>query len=297
MAPITFHHSWKKLDERDRLTAMREFAANGAHHLVLTDTLLKMMGQDYQLAGVLRRQIAEAGVDFVDAHAPFHDFGDLFIPDEHDRRQMIARQKLNLLLVGEMGADTCTFHPGSSSYPGYSAEEHRAALYRSLDELLPVARELGIVICLENGLTPLNSAEALVSYMRKYDSPHLGVCFDTGHANLKELGELVPDSSVPQVWEKYGMPVRWEQNIAERLQPYIVSCHIHDNYGVRDDHDLPGRGNIDWRRIVKVLSGAPRLRNIQSEVLTARRNIPIRTVCESLRKLFGDGEMIQTNKQ
>ena len=294
---ITFHHSWKKLDEGERLTAMREFAANGANHLVLTDTLLKMMGQDYLLAGVLRRQAAEAGVDFVDAHAPFHDFGDLFIPVEHDRRQMIARQKLNLRLVGEMGVDTCTFHPGSGFCEGHSLEEHREALFRSLDELLPVAQELGIVICLENGLTPLNSAEALVSYMRKYDSPHLGVCFDTGHANLKEQGELHPDSPVPEVWKRYGVPVKWEKHIAEQLQPWIVNCHLHDNYGVRDDHDLPGRGNIDWPRIVKVVLEAPRLKNIQSEVLTARRNIPIRTVCESIRGLFGDGETILTNGQ
>ena len=288
MIPLTFHHSWSKLEERERQTAMCEFAANGVRHLVLGDTLLKMMGGDYKLVAVLREQTAKAGVDFVDAHAPFRDFGDLFIPDERDHREMIARQKLNLLLVNEMGVDTCTFHPGSSYYPGYSAAEHRAALCRSLDELLPFARELGIVICLENGLTPLNTAEALVSYMRKYDSPHLGVCFDTGHANVKERGEFQADSPVPQVWEKYGMPVKWEKNIAETLRPYIVSCHIHDNHGVRDDHDLPGRGNIDWGRIVKVLSEAPRLKNIQSEVLTARRNIPIRTICESIFGLFDE---------
>ena len=286
MVPITFHHGWK-LDERDRMTAMREFAANGAEHLVLTDTLLKMMGGDCLLPGVLHRQIAEAGVDLVDAHAPFRDFGDLFIPDEHDRKVMISRQKLNLLLVNEFGIDTCTFHVGSCYYPEHSVDDHRDALYRSLDELLPVAEELGIVICLENGLTPLNSAEALVSYMRKYDSPHLGVCFDTGHANVKEQCDLHPDNPVPQVWEKYGMPVKLEKNMAETLQPYIVNCHIHDNYGVRDNHDLPGHGNIDWERIVNVIAEAPRLRNIQSEVLTALKNIPIRTVCESIRRLFG----------
>ena len=109
MIPLTFHHSWKKLDERDRLVAMREFAANGAKHLVLSDSLLKMLGGDYTLAGVLHRQLAEAGVDFVDAHAPFRDYGDLFIPDKRDWKVMIARQKLNLLFVNEFGVDTCTF--------------------------------------------------------------------------------------------------------------------------------------------------------------------------------------------
>ena len=289
MVPITFHHSWKLFSEKQRLTAMREFAVNGAKHLVLGDTFLKMMGEDYTLLAVLKDQLAQAGLDFVDAHAPFRDFGDLFIPDGRDRRQMIARQKLNLLLVAEFGVDTCTFHVGSNYYQEHTVDEHREALFRSLDELLPVARKLGIVICLENGLTPLNSAEALVSYMRKYDSPYLGVCFDTGHANVKEQCGLHPDNPVPQVWEKYDMPVKHEKNMAETLQPYIVNCHIHDNFGVRDDHDLPGRGNIDWSRIVKVISEAPRLKNIQSEVLTARKNIPIRTVCESILRLFDGG--------
>lgn len=286
MVPLTFHHGWKKLDEGQRLTAMREFAANGAPHLVLCDSLLKMMGQDYLLAGVLRRQIAEAGVDFVDAHAPFRDFGDLFIPDERDRREMIARQKLNLLLVNEMGVDTCTFHVGSKYYADHTLDEHREALYRSLDELLPLAEELNITICLENLVRPLSTADDLVSYMKKYDSPHLGVCLDVGHANLKEKGEQHPDSEAVPAWAVAGLPVRWEKNIAETLQPYVVNCHIHDNNGVGDEHDLPGRGNIDWGRIVKLLLEAPRLKNIQCEVLTARRNTPIRTVTENILRLF-----------
>ena len=291
MIPLTFHHSWKKLDEHDRLTAMREFAANGARHLVLSDTLLKMLGGDYLLAGVLHRQIAEAGVDFVDAHAPFRDFGDLFIPDKHEWRVMIARQKLNLLFVSEFGVKTCTFHIGSKYYEDHSVDEHREAFFRSLDELLPLAEKLDITICLENLVRPLSTADDLISYMEKYASPHLGVCLDVGHANLKEKGMLHPDCIVPAVWEIAGLTVRWEKNIAETLQPYIVNCHIHDNCGVDDDHRLTGEGDIDWQRIVPVLLNAPRLQNIQSEVLTARRNTPIRTVCENIRKLFGDGEM------
>ena len=288
MVPLTFHHSWQKLDERDRLTVMREFAANGAHHLVLSDTLLKMMSGDYLLAGALHRQIAEAGVDFVDAHAPFRDFGDLFIPDEHDWKVMIARHKLALLFVNEFGVDTCTFHVGSKYYPDHTIDEHRDALYRSLDELLPVAEKLGVTICLENLVRPLSTADELVSYMEKFSSPYLGVCLDVGHANLKEKGMLHSDSEVPAAWEIAKVQVRWEKNIAETLQPYIVNCHVHDNTGVGDDHNLTGSGDIDWGRIVPLLLNAPRIRNIQSEVLTARRSTPIRTVVENLRQRFGD---------
>ena len=288
MATLTFHHSWKTYEERDRLTVMREFAANGAKHLVLSDTLLKMMGQDYKLAAVLHEQLENAGVDFVDAHAPFSLLGDLFIPDDRDHREMIARQKLNLLLVNEFGVNTCTFHVGSKYYQKHSVDEHRDALYRSLDELLPLAEKLGVVICLENLIRPLSTADELISYMKKYNSPYLGVCLDVGHANLKEQGQQHPDSSVPAAWEVAGLKVKWEQNIPERLQPYVVNCHIHDNTGIGDDHNLPGSGTIDWKRIVPLILNAPRLRNIQSEVLTARHSIPIRTVTENIRRLFGE---------
>ena len=287
MVPITFHHSWKLYTEKQRLTVMREFAVNGAKHLVLCDTFLKMMGEDYTLLPVLRDQLAQAGLDFVDAHAPFRDFGDLFIPVESDRRQMIARQKLNLLLVSELGVNTCTFHVGSKYYPDHTVDEHREALYRSLDELLPVAEKYGITICLENLVRPLSTADDLISYMKKYDSPNLGVCLDVGHANLKEKGRDIPQSEVPPLWQSIGREVYWEENIAEKLQPYIVNCHVHDNRGAADDHDLPGTGSVEWKRIVPVLLAAPRLRNIQSEVLTSRRSIPVRVVCENLNNLFG----------
>ena len=287
MVPLTFHHSWKNLDERSRLTAMNEFAANGARHLVLADTLLKMMGMDYLLAGTLREQTRQAGVDFVDAHAPFCNFGDLFIPDERDWRQMIARQKLNLELVSEMGVDTCTFHVGSKYYTDHTLDQHREALYRSLDELLPLAEKLGVTMCIENLVRPLSTADDLISYMKKYDSPYLGICLDVGHANLKEKGEQHPDCNAYAAWAAAGLPVRWEKDIAEKLQPYIVNCHVHDNCAVNDDHNLAGEGNVDWKRIVPILLNAPRLRSIQSEVLSARRSIPIRRVCENIRDLFG----------
>ncbi|MBQ6352569.1 MAG: sugar phosphate isomerase/epimerase, partial [Lentisphaeria bacterium] len=219
------------------------------------------------------------------AHAPFRRFADLFIPEERDRRLMLARQKLNLLLVNEMGVRTCTFHVGSEVYPEYSAVAHREAIYRSLDELLPFAEKLDIAIALENGRIPFNTADELIACVRRYDSPYLGLCLDVGHANLKE--HLSGDSEHSRLWEDCGLPYAREENIAERMRPYIVNCHLHDNFGERDDHDLPGCGNIDWGRILPLLRNAPRLKCLQSEVLTARRNIPIREVTESMRRLLG----------
>lgn len=285
--PVTFWHGWKNLAEADRLVAMREFAANGAFHLMLSNQMLKMMCGDFALAGILKKQAKAAGVDFVDAHAPFGEFGDLFIPDPREHREMIARHKLNLLLVESFGVNTCAFHVGSKYRPDHSPEEHRDALFRSLDELLPLAEKLHMTMCLENLRGPLNTAADLISYLEKYPSPYLGVCFDSGHANLKETGQAFPESDTLTSWNNAGLEVCWEHDIVETLCPYIVNCHIHDNHGAADEHLLPGAGNIDWKRIVSVLTAAPRLRCIQCEVHTGHYGIPIREVTTKMFNLFG----------
>ena len=286
MVPITFVHGWDELSERDRLIAMREFAANGARHLVLSDAMMKLMDGNYFLPRIILKQAETAGVDFVGAHAPFKDFGDLFIPEERERQQTVARHRLHLLLADEFGVDNCTFHIGSKYRPEYSVEQHREALFRSLDELLPLAEKLHITICLENLRGPMNTVEDLLSCMEKYRSQYLGVCFDSGHANMKENGAAYPDSAVKQTWENAGLEVRWEKDIVERLKPYIVTCHIHDNTGIRDDHYLPGTGTVEWKRVIDALMTAPRLKCIQNEVQAWRYGLPIRTVTENMFELF-----------
>jgi sugar phosphate isomerase/epimerase len=39
------------------------------------------------------------------------------------------------------------------------------------------------------------------------------------------------------------------------LGPRIVSLHVHDNHGTRDEHLWPGDGTIDWKSTAKLLNG------------------------------------------
>jgi sugar phosphate isomerase/epimerase len=34
---------------------------------------------------------------------------------------------------------------------------------------------------------------------------------------------------------------------------YLMALHIHDNHGERDEHLLPGRGNIAWQEVMQAL--------------------------------------------
>jgi sugar phosphate isomerase/epimerase len=82
------------------------------------------------------------------------------------------------------------------------------------------------VLALENlppgylGCTP----EEIISLLDRTDRGAVGVCFDSGHANLS--GHFL--------------------EFASALLPMAVTMHLHDNDGNSDQHAFPGLGNIDW---------------------------------------------------
>jgi len=95
-----------------------------------------------------------------------------------------------------------------------------------LREVTVVARESGIMLALENlppkylGHTP----DEIMTLLEDLDREAIGVCFDTGHANLS--GRF--------------------KEFADALLPISVTTHIHDNDGMADQHQFPGAGTIDW---------------------------------------------------
>lgn len=287
MVPITFFYDFEHLSDRDRQTVMYEFAANGARHLVLSDTLLNMIGGASKLYRALRTEAAAAGLDFVDAHAPFRDDCDPDCPDPAARPFMLAHLKLMLQVVSDFGIRTCCVHIGSTFFRAYTPEQHRDAMCRTLDEVLPLAEQLDVTICLENIFTPLNTVDDVLYYLGKYPSAHLGACFDSGHANIMENGMKLPECCAVKRFAGADMPMHWEHDVLDRMLPHIVNCHLHDNDASADQHLLPGKGTIDWNKLVPKLLSAPRLQCVQSEVIPLRTQQPIRPLCEKFQELFG----------
>ena len=86
---------------------------------------------------------------------------------------------------------------------------------------------------------------------------------------------------------RFWTPVtpEFDDQVLEKMLPEVVSCHLHDNHGFRDEHQLPGRGNIDWKHIVGLLKKAPRLACVQSEVSTLSIGVTPGELCAKFREL------------
>ena len=198
-------------------------------------------------------------------------------PYPAQRPQMIALQKLALEICAYMGVDTITIHLGNNHFKpanDYSDEQHIDWMKETLNELLPVAEKLGITICIENIWFSVNTPEVLNSIKACFPTDALGFCYDSGHANLMNNGRY-HEQSFPRVhWASSGSgEPHWDDKILDKMLPHVVNCHLHDNYGIDDEHNLAGDGNTDWKHIMPLLLSAPRLKVIQSEFCPIKKEV------------------------
>lgn len=115
-------------------------------------------------------------------------------------------------------------------------EDFYACVRKSLSELMPYCLQKGVRICLEN-LFDMPGEVMLEAWDRlfgEFPPEFLGLCYDTGHANM------IWGNQSPDVLRRYG----------DRL--YAV--HLHDNDGDADSHRIPGDGTIEWERVTEVLA-------------------------------------------
>lgn len=124
-----------------------------------------------------------------------------------------------------------------------------------LDSLAPLAKELGLTLCIENLYTNIaghivegpccnarKAAERIDRLNEKYQAEVLGFCFDTGHANL------------------VGIDM---EGFIRTLGPRLKVLHIHDNDGIADLHQIPftftrtrkNKASTDWEGFLRGLTG------------------------------------------
>lgn len=152
-----------------------------------------------------------------------------------------------------------------------------------LDSIAPMAKELGITICVENIYTAIGShivegpccdatkaAERIDRMNEKYGAEVLGFCFDTGHANL--------------------VGVDFETFLTT-LDSRLKVLHIHDNDGVQDLHQIPfaftktreNKASTDWDGFIQGLKNIGFDKTLSFETAPVLDSFPDEMKDEALR--------------
>ena len=271
--PLTYNIPFNLFTDELRRCILREFALNGAKHLVLGTTLIGMTMSDPELLKKVDKDMESAGLSFCDSHAPYGHHWDLGCVFEDERPALLSRIKTVIETVAFFNVKTMTIHMGIPS-EGVSLEKHFANVCASLEELLPYAEERGVIICVENTFAWRGLHENLFKLKEIFPTDTLGYCFDSGHSNMTTKPETLEKAPL----DSFGF--------IEHMLPHIVNCHIHDNDGMHDRHDLPGRGCVQWQKLVPLLKSAPRLKSVQSEVHMAAHGVAVRELVETFERLF-----------
>ena len=269
-------------DENALRSTLPEFAANGVKNVVLSDLLISAIMKKYSFADTIRKYLDLTGVKFVDSHAPFGPYIDMNVPEPSRRREMILRQKLALNIAASFGVDTMTIHIGNDArFPEVPLERQTELVCEALSELLPEAEKCGITICIENIWFRINTPDMLLKIKSHFPTPNLGFCYDAGHANLMTNGRAFADGAASKAWGMFGETPDWDDPILEKMLPHIVNCHLHDNDGFEDSHQLCGKGSVDWKKVVSLLKTAPRLKNIQCESISTKHAFSVKEMIET----------------
>jgi sugar phosphate isomerase/epimerase len=116
----------------------------------------------------------------------------------------------------------------------------RDAAFSSLEHLVLHAKHAGVTICVENTTSEMGDPAYLRSFVDETRLTGLRFNFDIGHAHLAD-----------------GPVVERVAKGFEPLRELIVSAHIHDNHGEKDEHLAPYDGSIAWPAALALLKSAP----------------------------------------
>jgi sugar phosphate isomerase/epimerase len=120
-------------------------------------------------------------------------------------------------------------HVGSQRDP---ADERRFdAAFSSLEHLHVFAKERGVTVAIENTPGEMAAPAHLRRLIVETRLTGLRMCFDIGHAHIG-------DGVLPSL---------------EPMREFLVTSHMHDNHGLKDEHLPPYEGTIEWKAALAAL--------------------------------------------
>src|SRR5262249_12702412 len=131
------------------------------------------------------------------------------------RQEAVDEMKRALDLVEHVPFRYCVQHVARSR--DFSDQRRWDAAFSSLEHISLFAKHRGVTVALENTPGEMATPANLKTFLEQTRLPNVRLCFDTGHAHLR--GEA--------------------SSALEAIREQVVTTHVHDNDGERDDHLLP----------------------------------------------------------
>lgn len=279
-ADFSHFYSWRLIKDENIAGLMAKFVECGHSRLVIGDRWCERLLDEPGFMRFLKQCRKKSGITFGGSHSPFMHNGEQETFEDDPRSRFLQRHRALLeILPGEFDIHTYTVHPGLKP-PQMPLTEYRETIRRGLEYLVPVAEKNRICIALENAFQVSDTPEELIVHIEYFNSPALGCCYDVGHGNVKTAAPGKTFQSLAPSIQAYGPDgfAFCPYDMLERLLPYVVVSHLHDNDGLSDQHGFPGTGTVDWLHVISLLEQAPRLVSIEDEATP--RNIPISDLCD-----------------
>jgi len=219
-----------------------EIAAHGFDTVELIATRTHLDYHDPRALDDLARWLNETGLRLHAIHAPVTESvenGRWCSPLSNAssvarvREHAVAEARAALELARRVSVGVLVVHMGlPDGLPLASGENSRDAVRRSLQEIAAAAEPLGVQMALENIPNAISTPDAIVAMIEdELGLSGVGACLDVGHAHL--MGGVV--------------------DAVETLSGLLLTTHVHDNRGQRDEHLPPGEGTIAWPSVMMAL--------------------------------------------
>ena len=183
---------------------------------------------------LFRRMLNEKVIRIESTHLPFapSEEWEISLPEENRRKAVIDHIRRIAEQNPFLFHKNLTVHASLEPIRDDERKLRIRQACRSIEELLPLAAELGVSINVEYLPRTCigNREEDLLDITSEFKPEEVGICMDVNHAMTRH-------AELPQIIEK--------------LSPRIKTFHLSDYDGVDERHWYIGQGLINWRAVMQ----------------------------------------------